>query len=128
MDCELTYFTTLPSLEIRPLSNSLREIHCEGISSESSLISSVVFKLGLGKIFPNPVFESSSPVSGESKSSTLTSVIRKNKVKQTKPPQKPSCFKTYFKFLFLFFIYISQKYHLVIFNVSWYLRTKAGHL
>lgn len=57
----------LPSLEILPFSNSLLEIHSDGSSSESSLLSSVMSKLGLGKIFPNPVLDASTPVAGKSK-------------------------------------------------------------
>lgn len=58
----------LPSLEILPFSNSLLEIHSDGISSQSSLISSVMFKLGLGKIFPNPTLGASPSAAGKSKS------------------------------------------------------------
>lgn len=87
MDYELVYVIILPSLEIRPFSNSLREIHSEGISSESSLTSSVMFKLGLGKIFPNPVFESSSPVSAESILFNVN-ISHKNKTKRKQTKQK----------------------------------------
>lgn len=58
----------LPSLEILPFSNSLLEIHSDGISSESSLISSAMLKFGFGKIFPNPILDASTSEAGKSKS------------------------------------------------------------